>query len=101
MSEDELVAATFGPEKSMGVAGAAKEGLNAFVPGLTLDNILKDVGAELKRLGVQGQMEMASALFGNGGFVPYGPGQYTPAAEKAQEAPEIKVEERGRGGRGL
>ena len=26
-------------------------------------------------------MELASALFGNNAFVPYGPGQYTPSVE--------------------
>ena len=44
-----------------------------------LQNILQDVGSEMKRLGVQGQMEIASALFSGNAFVPYGPGQYTPS----------------------
>ena len=54
-----------------------------------LNDILSDVGAEMGRLGVQGQMEMASALFGNGAFVPYGPGQYTPSHDNAVAAPEV------------
>lgn len=41
--------------------------------------------AELSRLGTQGTMELASALFNGHGFVPYGPGQYTPAHEHHQE----------------
>lgn len=46
-----------------------------------LDSLLPQVMAELSRLGKQGAMEAASALFGGSGFVPYGPGQYTPAVE--------------------
>lgn len=42
----------------------------------TLNDILKDVGSELKRLGVQGQMELANVLYNQAGFVPYGPGQW-------------------------
>ena len=53
-----------------------------------LSDILSDVGSEMGRLGVQGQMELASAIFGNGAFVPYGPGQYTPSAENTVEVPE-------------
>jgi hypothetical protein len=66
-----------GPEP-MGVIEAIKEGVQAIAPGLSLSNILSDIGSELGRLGVQGQMEMASALFSGSAFVPYGPGQYTP-----------------------
>ncbi len=43
---------------------------------LTLTDILKDVGSELKRLGVQGQMELANVLYNQSAFVPYGPGQW-------------------------
>jgi hypothetical protein len=46
-----------------------------------LQNILKDVGSEMKRLGVQGQMEAASLLFNGNAFVAYGPGQYSPSPE--------------------
>jgi hypothetical protein len=72
------------PHKSMGAVEAAREGVkevvNGFYPGLS--SIVGDIGAELKRLGVQGQMEMASAIYGGNAFVPYGPGQYTPPEEK-------------------
>jgi hypothetical protein len=71
------------PEKSMGPLEAVKEGIQAIAPGLSLRNILSDVAAELGRLGVQGQMEAASALFNGNAFVPYGPGQYTPSPEQA------------------
>jgi hypothetical protein len=52
-----------------------------------LQNILQDVGSEMKRLGVQGQMEAASLLFNGSAFVAYGPGQYTPSPtpEHSQE----------------
>jgi hypothetical protein len=56
----------------------------------TLGNMYEQGGAELKRLGTQGAMEMANALFN--GFVPYGPGQYTPdtpdPAKKQTPEPE-------------
>jgi hypothetical protein len=39
---------------------------------------IPEIGAELKRLGVQGSMELASALWNGSAFVPYGPGQYPP-----------------------
>jgi hypothetical protein len=87
------------PDQSMGAIEAVKEGIQAIAPGLTLSNILHDVGAEMKRLGVQGQMEMASAIFGNGAFVPYGPGQYTPheathgQSIEATKQPEVQQEQ--------
>ena len=84
----EMLKQTTQPEQSMGLIEAAKEGIQAIAPGLSLSNILSDIGSELGRLGVQGQMELASALFGgNGGntFVPYGPGQYTPSPEHAPD----------------
>ena len=54
--------------------------------------VVPEVGAELKRLGVQGQMETANALFSGSAFVPYGPGQYTPSQEPtaAPDAPAME-----------
>jgi hypothetical protein len=52
-------------------------------PGLK--NFGPEVAAEFKRLGTQGAMELASALFNGHGFVPYGPGQYTPTPEHAPQ----------------
>ena len=52
---------------------------------------------ELSRLGTQGAMELASALFNGHGFVPYGPGQYTPTPEHQQAAPEHDQHHRDRG----
>lgn len=83
----------------MGPIEAAKEGMLSVAPGLK--NFLSEVGAELGRLGVQGQMEAASALFNGGAFVPYGPGQYKTEAETAIEQPEMEQgrQEQERGGR--
>jgi hypothetical protein len=78
-----------------------KEGIQAIAPGLSLSNILGDIGSEMSRLGVQGQMEMAAALFNGNAFVPYGPGQYTPSEPdhglpvEAMKQPEV---EQSRGG---
>ncbi len=52
------------------------------MPGLK--NLMPDMKAELSRLGTQGAMELASALFNGSSFVPYGPGQYTPSPELGQ-----------------
>ena len=57
----------------------------ALAPGLK--NAGQEIKAELSRLGTQGSMELASALFNGSSFVPYGPGQYTPSGpEHGQEA---------------
>ena len=48
----------------------------------SLKEIVPDVKAEMSRLGTQGTMELASALFKGDAFVPYGPGQYTPSQEQ-------------------
>ena len=55
-----------------------------------IKNFVPDVAAEAKRLGTQGQMELANALFNGSAFVPYGPGQYTPSPEieKANQGQE-------------
>jgi hypothetical protein len=89
----------------MGVIELAKESVQAIAPGLSLSNILSDIGSELGRLGVQGQMELASALFNGSAFVPYGPGQYTPSEKapdhglpiEAMHQPEVQ-QEQSRGG---
>ena len=48
--------------------------------------------AELSRLGTQGSMEIASALFNGSAFVPYGPGQYTPSIENQEHQQEQELE---------
>jgi hypothetical protein len=80
-----------------------KEAFTAIAPGLA--DIGQDVGAELSRLGTQGAMEMAQALFNGAAFTPYGPGQYTPTPEVDKGSPEQEVQrvepqqEQERGGR--
>jgi hypothetical protein len=64
------------------------ETIQQVAPGLSWRNVVSDVKAEAKRLGVQGQMEAASAIFNGHAFVPYGPGQKATEAEKAIEPPE-------------
>jgi hypothetical protein len=59
-----------------------KAGAEALAPGLS--NAGQEIGAEMQRLGTQGSMELASALFNGSGFVPYGPGQYTPDVQHEQ-----------------
>ena len=80
-----------------------KEAIVAITPGL--DNFGPEVSAELSRLGTQGAMEMAQALFNGAAFTPYGPGQYTPTPEMGKGSQELEVQktepdlERERGGR--
>jgi len=74
-----------------------KEMLNTLAPGLK--DFGPEVGAELKRLGTQGAMEMAQALFNGAAFTPYGPGQYTPTPQVDRgnevEPPQIELERGG------
>jgi hypothetical protein len=67
-----------------------------------MKNIGEDVGAELSRLGKQGALEMAQALFNGAAFTPYGPGQWkSPEREGGPSEPEVQKAEReqDRGGR--
>ncbi len=73
---------------------SAKEAVQAMLPGLK--KMGAEVGAEMSRLGTQGAMELASALFNGDGFVPYGPGQYTPTPEHGQEQPHEQQQEQQR-----
>lgn len=53
-----------------------------------LTDFVPEVGAELNRMGTQGAMELANALFNGSAFVPYGPGQYTPTPEMDKQGQE-------------
>jgi hypothetical protein len=53
-----------------------------------MHKLFEEVGAEMKRLGTQGAMELANALFNGSAFVPYGPGQYTPTPELEKQGQE-------------
>ncbi len=88
-----------------GFMDVLKEALAALAPGLK--DAAAEVGAELNRLGKQGSLEMAQALFNGGAFTPYGPGQYTPTpqVEKGGQEQEVQKtephhgQEQERGGR--
>jgi hypothetical protein len=67
-----------------------KDAISELAPGLK--DFGPRVGAEVSRLSTQGAMELASALFNGHGFVPYGPGQYTPTTEHEQPTPEVTHE---------
>ena len=54
-----------------------------------MSKFFDDIGAEVKRLGTQGSMETANALFNGSAFVPYGPGAYT------KNTPQNEQEEAG------
>ena len=87
-------------EESIGAVGAAMQGVKAVAaPGLSLGKIPPDVGAEMGRMGVQGQAELASALFSDGNaYVPYGRGQ-NPAEQESVEPRKEGEPEIDRGGR--
>ncbi len=61
----------------------------------TVQKMSSDIGAEVKRLGKQGAMELAAALFNDKAFVPYGPGAYANAPENQKKGMEPKQAERG------
>lgn len=70
---------------------AAKDVAQAIAPGLK--SFGPEVKAEMSRMGTQGAMELASALFRGDGFVPYGPGQYTPTPEHDGPGPCMPASE--------
>jgi len=72
----------------MEIVKSVGETIQKVAPGLSLSKVVSEVETEARRLGVQGQMEAASALFNGHAFVPYGPGQRATEAEKAIEPPE-------------
>jgi hypothetical protein len=55
-------------------------------PGLS--KAMSEIGAEMKRLGVQGSAELASLLFQGHGYVPYGAGQDIGGAQKSHDSPQ-------------
>jgi hypothetical protein len=79
--------------KLVGMAKAAMSAVSAMLPGLK--NFGKETSAECSRLGTQGSMELASALFNGNAFVPYGPGQYTPSQQQGMNAPQEQSQDVG------
>jgi hypothetical protein len=65
----------------MGLASLLFERVKAIGP---------EVGAEVSRLGGQGAIELASALFNGNAFTPYGPGQITPSVSSPTPQPEME-----------
>ena len=83
-----------------GFIDVMSEALNAVAPGLK--NLGPEIGAELSRLGTQGSLEMAQALFNGAAFTPYGPGQYKQTPELDNGGPTVEPDlqqEHGKGGR--
>jgi hypothetical protein len=90
-------------EPTIGAIQAVKEGIQAVAPGLSLSNILSDIGTELKQMGSHGAHEMAAALFNGSSFVMYPrTGQngveQTPEQGPAIEAMKQPEQEQSRGG---
>ncbi len=67
------------------------EVMKGLLPGLK--NFGPEVSAELSRLGTQGAMETAQALFNGAAFTPYGPGQYTPTPELDKGSKEMEPQQ--------
>jgi hypothetical protein len=79
-----------------------KEGVQGLYPGLTLGNILKDLGETVQQKAIQGSAELAAALnYGNSAYVPYGQGQWMrgerEGAEQHQEHEQKQEQEIKRG----
>jgi hypothetical protein len=77
-------------ERAKALFESVKESVQAIAPGLK--DLVPEARAEMSRLGTQGSMELAAALFNGSAFVPYGPGQYTPDPTPQQEAQEHGME---------
>jgi hypothetical protein len=87
------------PEARQGLAeGVGTRGIvHAFMD--RLKEAPGEIGMELQRLGTQGAMELASAIFNGHAFVPYGPGQYTPSPGHGVHGPEQGQQQRQEQGR--
>ena len=70
---------------------AAKEGVQAIAPGLSLSKMFSDIKVELKQQAAHGAHELASAIFRGDGYLMY------PRTNQA-DAPQ---QEQSRGGREL
>lgn len=58
-----------------------------------LGRAVSEIGQELKRLGVQGQAELGSALFNGSAYVPYGQGQNRDGAVQGTEGPHKEAQQ--------
>jgi hypothetical protein len=87
-------------EQQVGAMEAAKEGIQAVAPGLSLREIFSDIKAEMKDQLAHGAHELAAALFNGSPFVMYARGGRDDN-EPQQGLPETQQEmkqERDRGG---
>ncbi len=75
-------------QHSMGAMEAMKDGFQAVMPGLNLDQIVRDIGQTLYQKGVQGLAELASAIYlgQSNAYVPYGQGQWMGRGNQAEKA---------------
>jgi hypothetical protein len=88
-------------EQSIGTLQAVKEGVQAVVPGLSLSNILGDIGSELKQQAAHGAHELAAALFRNSDpFVMYQRSNQVEGPENGLPQ-EAQQQEQSHGGREL
>ncbi len=58
-----------------------------------LGKAASEIGQELKRMGVQGQAELGSALFTGSGYVPYGQGQNRDGTVHGMEGPHQEAQQ--------
>jgi hypothetical protein len=81
----------------MGFLEAAKDGIKAVAPGLSLDKILSDVVAETKQLAAHGAHELAAALFNGNAFVMYPRGTREDRPKQDEKEPQKEQDEPYRG----
>ena len=81
-------------DQQIGALEAAREGIQAVAPGLSLSKIFSDVTAELKEQWKHGSHELASAMFTGNAYVQY-------ARKESKDEPEhgLPEQEQSRGGR--
>jgi hypothetical protein len=89
-----------GGDQQIGAMEAAKEGIQAIAPGLSLRKIFGDIKAEMVDQVKHGSHELAAALFNGSAFVMYGRGDRDDQPQ--QSSPEMQQEmekAQSRGGR--
>ena len=86
-------------EQQIGAMEAAKEGIQAVAPGLSLREIFSDIKAEMKDQLAHGSHELAAALFNGSPFVMYGRGGHDDGPQHGlPETQQEMKQERDRGG---
>lgn len=86
-------------EQQIGAMEAAKEGIQAVAPGLSLREIFSDIKAEMKDQLAHGSHELAAALFNGSPFVMYARGGHDEGPQHGlPETQQEKQQERQQGG---